>query len=180
MATDLKFEGKDPCSHHRLKDLSEHQYLKPFVPLGLRRSISLEDTSIDNNLHFSQKSKTQNSSLKSLCVHLRPYQLLPEFNSNVAQLDDQHQFDWWKTFTHLKPFIQNIILHQQFTNHFQDDHHQQDQYFIQFQKCKRNGRRNGICFAIDRLCYHEQTILFVNLSSEFQIQYNLMSSGFEI
>jgi hypothetical protein len=193
MATSLTFNCQDSSNFFHY--LSEHQCLKSYavplsrqnnchVPLGLRRSVSLEDTSIDTNLNHLQKPKTQNStlssSLNSLCIRLQAHQLLPEFNENIAKSANEHQFDWWNSADHLRPFLQQIILHQQFTNEFIDDHEKQDQIFIQFQKSKRNKRRNAVCFAVDRLCYNEQMILFVAISNEIQIEYNLMSSGFKM
>jgi hypothetical protein len=193
MATGLTFQTQDPNDHH---------YLKPFVPLsrrnacyvplGLRRSVSLEDRPSDNNSNFLKKPQTKNSldlplqnsslssSLQSLCFRLRPHQLLPEFNKSIAKSDDEHKFDWWNSAAHLRPLIENIILYENLSSHFEDDLDKQDKNLIKFKKCKRNGRRNGVCFGIDRLYYNEQMILFVAISNEVQIAYNLLSSGFKI
>jgi len=193
MATNLKFQGKDPIDHHHLKEtnqnnLSSNRYLKS-IPLGLRRSVSHEDISIDLNLQKSLKESCSNvsfqdpslsSSLNCLCFRLRPHQLLPEFNENIARSDREHQFDWWNTINHLRPLIENIILYEQLNNYFEDDQDKQDKYFIQFIKSKRNGRRNGVCLTIDKLYFNQQMILFVAITNEIQVQYNLMSSGFKI
>lgn len=203
MASQLRFEGKkslDPnCLKENVEYLSEHQYLKTCVPLrrhnacpvplDLRRSVSLEDTlsNENNNLNNLQDSTTQNSlntslgySVQSLCFRLRPHQLLPEYNRYIAKADNEHQFDWWTTAEHLRPLLENIILYEKFQSYFEDDQNQQDEQFILFKKSKRNQRRDAVCFGIDKLCYNEQMILFVAISNEVQIEYNLMSSGFKI
>jgi len=185
MATNLTFEGKDSIDHHHLfeniNSLSENRYLKS-VPLVLRRSVSLEDKSIDSNINFRQQSSSLNLSLEdrslnSLCLCLKSHQLLPEFNENIVRSSNEHQFDWWNTVDHLRPLIKNIILYEELKNNFQDDIDKEDKYFIQFIKSKRNGRRNGICLYIDKLYYNQQMILFVAITNQFQIQHKLMSSG---
>jgi hypothetical protein len=184
MATDLRFEAQNPSDDHHLKEncsyLSSNRYLKSSLPLGLRRSVSLEDTSINKNFDFLEKSKTKTSSVQSLCFRLRVHQLLPEYNKNIEKLDNENEFDWWNTIDHLIPLIENIILYQKLTNHFEDDQNKQDKQFILFQKSKRNGRRNGICKEIDRLCYNQQIILFISITKQIQIKYNLISEGFKI
>ena len=191
MATSLTFNSQDSKTNSPY--LSSRRYLKAtthLVPLGLRRSVSLEDNSIDTDLNSLQKpilQKSSNlliaktsvsSSLNCLCVQLRPHQLLPEFNENIAQTAIEHEFDWWKSAAYIRPVIENIILYQNFKSEFQDDKQIEDQMFIKFTKSKRNGRRNAICCAIDRLCYNQQLILFVTIATDVQIGYNLISSGF--
>ncbi len=181
--------------------LSEHRYLRSYAvplsrqkaspaPLGLRRSVSLEDTSStqtnllkpkpQNSSNLSLPHSTLSSSLTTLCVKLKPHQLLSEFNQNIAISSDEHQFDWWESAAHLRSLLEKIILYEQYTNEFTDDENKQDKIFNQFKQSKRNGRRNAVCFAVDRLCYNEQLILFVAISKEIQIEYNLMSSGFKM
>jgi hypothetical protein len=167
--------------------LSENRYLKTYVSLsrqnscsielGLRRSISFEDKLNENNFLIND---SLSSSLNNLCFRLKPYQLLPEFNQFIEESVNQHQFDWWNTIDHLKPLIENIILYENLNNSFEDDTNKEDQYLIQFRKSKRNKRRNAICFAIDRLFYNQQMILFVAITNDIQIQFNLISSGFKI
>ena len=96
MANDLRFNREDSSDEvNDLDYLSEHECLKSYyvpltrqrnshVPLGLRRSVSLEDTSIETNL---QNTKSQNcwnlslpnsklsSSLNSLCFRFQAHQL---------------------------------------------------------------------------------------------------------
>jgi hypothetical protein len=194
MKMDLTIENDENNSSE--ENLSSNRYLKTHVPLsrqnacrvplGLRRSISCEDKINEN---YSDKSNNSNilfgnnslsSSLNNLCFRLKPYQLLPEFNKYIEKSDTEHQFDWWNTIDHLRPLIENIILDEKLINHFQDDTNKEDQNFILFQKSKRNKRRNGICFAIDKLFYNQQMSLFVAITREIQIQFNLMSSGFKI
>ena len=199
---ELKNEhGETNDSKEIIDYLSSNRYLKTYislsrenarpVSLGLRRSISFEHKINDNennldktsgeNVNLSLCSNILRSSLNNLCFNLRPYQLLPEYNKNIKESDDEHKFDWWNTIDHLRPLIENIILDEKLFNYFEDDlNNEQDQILIQFQKSKRNKRRNAICFAIDRLFYHEQMILFVAITNEIQIEFNLMSSGFKI
>ena len=61
-----------------------------------------------------------------------------------------------------------------------DDEHKIDKVFIKFNQSKSVQRRNGICCAVDRLCFNEQLILFVAIANDVQIEYNLMSSGFKV
>ncbi|UJR24497.1 hypothetical protein I4U23_005872 [Adineta vaga] len=164
------------------------RYLAPTVipqqrsrKLGLRRSVSLEEKPIENkssNLPSMDPSLT--SSIQCLCVRLRPHQLLPEFNENIAQSANEHEFDWWQSASHLRPLLQNIILYQNFTNDFKDDKDEDGKIFRNFCKSKRFRRRNAICDTLDRLCYNEQATLFSTIATDLQIEYNLISSGFRI
>jgi hypothetical protein len=184
MANDLTFQGKDSIDHHHLKEnlnsLSENRYLKR-VPLEFRRSVSLEETSIDSNINCRQQShlnlSLEDPSVNSLCLCLKSHQLLPEFNENIVQSSNEHQFNWWNTIAHLRPLIENIILYEKLKNNFEDDLDKEDKYFIKFIKSKRNGRRNGICLNIDKLYYNQQMILFVAITNQVRIQHNLISSG---
>ena len=105
------FEDNDEHVHH---PLNERRYLKALIPLSLRRSVSLEDLSnvdIKSNYFPNRNgnnltSSTLSSSLQSLCVQLRPHQLLEEFNATIAKSDREHKFDWWKTIAHLRPLIE--------------------------------------------------------------------------
>ncbi|CAF3077966.1 unnamed protein product [Rotaria sp. Silwood2] len=122
------YENDDDDKHllDNYQYLAERRCLKQrlyHTPLTLRRSISLEDSStdIDFNLLEKQKDKyslnlsqSQNnqlsSSLNSLCLKLRRYQLLPEYNEDIAKSSDQHDFNWWRTAAHLRPILQKIIM----------------------------------------------------------------------
>ena len=106
--------------------------------------------------------------------------MLEEFNATIAKSDREHKFDWWKTIAHLRPLIEKLIFEDQLESHFEDDEHKIDKVFIKFNQSKSVQRRNGICCAVDRLCFNEQLILFVAIANDVQIEYNLMSSGFKV
>ena len=95
-------------------------------------------------------NSTLSSSLNSLCLRLRPHQLLPEFNDNIARSSDQHEFNWWNTAAHIKPLIQQVILRPKFTNEFIEDKEKEETSLIEFSNCRRNQRQNAICSDIDK------------------------------
>ncbi|CAF3234785.1 unnamed protein product [Rotaria socialis] len=173
--------------------LTERRCLKQrlyHAPLALRRSISLEDSSTDtdNNLLDKKTDKyslnliqTQSSqlssSLNSLCLKLRRYQLLPEYDEDIAKSSDENNFNWWITAARLKPIFQKIVMsdYKNF-DHFPETYgNDQD---ITFKDCKRQQRRNAVCLEVDRLYYNDQLILFAMVANEVQLEFNLTFSGF--
>ncbi|CAF1453933.1 unnamed protein product [Adineta ricciae] len=160
---------------HRRRSSPRPKHLKP---LCLRRSVSVEEKSHGSTI--SSIDPSLSSSLHSLCLRLRPHQLLPEFNENIAQASNENEFDWWKSASHLRPLLQNIILYQNFTNEFKDDKGEDNKIYQKFCKSKRYRRRNAICDIVDRLCYNEQATLFSTIAIDLQIESNLISSGFRL
>ena len=173
--------------------LNDHRCLKQrpnHPPLALRRSVSLEDSSTDpekinqikeqSTTHLLPSLNPQlSSSLNSLCLRLRRYQLLPEFNEDIAKTADQNDFNWWKTAVRLRPIFERVIMAEYrriitYPETYLDDEQ------ISFHRCLRQGRRNAVCLGIDRLCYNDQLILFATIANEVQLEFNLLSSGFKV
>lgn len=199
MSTSLRcnFYEKDDEKHllENYVYLNDHRCLKQrhnHPPLALRRSVSLEDSSTDTEQHLTKQINEQSnnhllpslnpqlsSSLNSLCLRLRRYQLLPEFNEDIAKTSDQNDFNWWKTAVRLRPIFEKVIMAEYrriltYPETYRDDEE------ITFQKCLRQGRRNAVCLGIDRLCYNDQLILFATIANEVQLEFNLLSSGFKV
>ncbi|CAF0916218.1 unnamed protein product [Adineta steineri] len=185
MATNIQLNSQDPKNNR--------QYLKPvtrpqqaFVPLQARRSTSLENLSNNKkpelliNPSYPIIPNTLSSSLQSLCVRIRPYQLLPELNENIAESSNEHDFNWWRYASHLRPLLQNIIVYRNFRNEFLDYKDEDEKIFCKFTQSKRYKRRDAICSTLDRLYYNEQTILFSTIATDLQIEYNLVCSGFRL
>ncbi|CAF1250985.1 unnamed protein product [Rotaria sp. Silwood1] len=174
--------------------LSERRFLKQrlyHTALTLKRSISLEDTSTDVDLNLLEKQKDKyslnlsqiqnnqlSSSLNSLCLKLRRYQLLPEYNEDIAKSSDEHNFNWWITVAHLRPILQRVIMadYQQIEYFPETYDNEQD---ITFKQCKRQNRRNAVCMKIDRLYYNDQLFLFATIANQVQLEYSLTFSGFK-
>ncbi|CAF1531599.1 unnamed protein product [Adineta steineri] len=199
MATSLAFNSYENDDHTRLLDnyryLAERRCLKQHTlrtPLALRRSVSLEDSSTDPIINSTQNSNEQSSnhllpslnpqlssSLNSLCVKLRRYQLLPEYNKDIEKISDENNFSWWTTANHLRTMLEKLIMTQQRkTSHAPGTYIHDEE--ITFRNCKRQGRRNGVCLEVDRLYYNDQLVLFATIANEVQLEYNLLSSGFKI
>lgn len=194
------FENED---RHRLLEnyhyLTDRLCLKQrafHAPLALRRSISLEDSSTDIENNLLQKQKQNNnepyssnllpthnpalsSSLNSLCLRLRRYQLLPELNEDMANTADQNDFNWWKTAAKLRPLFERVIMSDYKQKRYFPETYENEQE-ITFKQCIRQGRRNGVCLGVDRLYYNDQLILFATIANEVQLEFNLMSSGFQV
>ena len=196
MATSLTFNPYENDDRTRLLDnyhyLAERRCLKQrayHAPLALRRSISLEESSTDPDLNLLQKPNPSNllgstnpqitSSLNSLCLQLRRYQLLPEHNEDIARSSDESHFNWWKTAAHLRPILEKIIMSDQRKSHSSPETFE-DESEITFKDCKRQKRRNAVCLEVDRLCYNDQLILFATIANEVQLEFNLMSTGYKI
>lgn len=198
MSTSVRFNYYENDDEKKLIDnyvyLNDHRCLKQrpnhHAPLALRRSISLEDTSTDpdkinqikeqSNHHLLPSLNPQlSSSLNSLCVRLRRYQLLPEFNEDIAKTADQNDFNWWKTAVRLRPIFERVIMaeYRRIPNYPET---YVDGEEVTFTKCIRQGRRNAVCLGIDRLYYNDQLILFATIANEVQLEFNLLSSGFKV
>jgi hypothetical protein len=198
MATSLTFNSYENDDRTRLLEnyhyLAERRCLKQrayHTPLGLRRSVSLEDSSTDPDTNSLQKPIEQystnllpslnsqlSSSLNSLCLRLRRYQLLPEYHEEIAKIVDDNDFNWKKTAVHLTPIIEKVVMTQYKIIEYFPETYQNDEE-ITFKHCKRQGRRNAVCLGIDRLCYNDQLVLFATIANEIQLEFNLMSSGFK-
>lgn len=198
MTSSLTFNAFDNEDQNRLLDnyhyLAERRCLKQRLyhpPLTLRRSVSLEDTStdIDNknlldkakdkystNLFQSQNSQLS-SSLNSLCLKLRRYQLLPEYNEDIEKSSDQHEFNWWITAARLRPIFQKVVMSDYKDNCDFIETYEHDEC-IKFKECKRRNRRNAVCIEVDRLYYNDQLILCAMVATEVQLEFNLTYSGF--
>jgi hypothetical protein len=200
MATSLTFTSYENDDHTRLLDnyryLADRRCLKQRLyqaPLALRRSVSLEDSSTDVDNKLSDKKNEQysktnllpslnpqlSSSLNSLCLKLRRYQLLPEHNEDIAKTADQNDFNWWKTANRLRPVFEKVVMADYKKAYYYPETYEDDEE-ITFKSCQRQGRRNAICLGIDRLCYNDQLILFATIANEVQLEFNLMSSGFKV
>ena len=200
MTTGLTYNPYENDDHTRLLDnyryLTDRRCLKQrlyHAPLGLRRSVSLEDSSTDGEKNSLSKSNEQystnlllptlnptlSSSLNTLCLRLRRYQLLPELNEDMANIADQNDFNWWKTAARLRPIFEKAIMSDYKQTIYFPETYQNDEE-ITFKDCKRKGRRNGVCLGIDRLYYNDQLILFATIANEVQLEFNLMSSGFKV
>jgi hypothetical protein len=197
MATSVKYNPYENDDHTRLLDnyhyLAERRCLKQrqyHAPLALRRSISLEDSSTDPIPNCSQKPTEQflstlpthnpslSSSLNSLCLRLRRYQLLPEHDENVAQSSDQNDFNWWMTAARLRPIFEKITMSDyKHVDYFPETYENNEE--ITFNQCIRQGRRNAVCLGIDKIYYNDQLTLFATIANEVQLEFNLMSSGFK-
>jgi hypothetical protein len=197
MATSLTFNSYENEDHSRLLDnfhyLADRRCLKQrlyHAPLALRRSISLEDSSTDTDNKLGTKTNEQHllpslspqlsSSLNSLCLKLRRYQLLPEYNEDIAKTADQNDFNWWKTANRLRSIFEKIVMSDYKKVYYNPQTYDEDDEEITFKKCLRQGRRNAVCLGIDRLCYNDQLILFATIANEVQLEFNLMSSGFKV
>ncbi|CAF0764859.1 unnamed protein product [Rotaria sordida] len=173
--------------------LAERRCLKQHLhhtPLTLRRSISLEDTSTDVDLNLLEKTKDKHllnlsqiqnnqlsSSLNSLCLQFRRYQLLPEYDEDVAKSSHEHDFNWWKTIAHLRPIVKNAIMSDYRKNDYFPQTSDNDEY-LTFKNCKRQQRRNAVCIEIDRLYYNDQLLLFAMVANQIQLEHHLTFSGF--
>ena len=198
MSTGLTYNCYESDDRTRLLDnyhyLTDHRCLRQRAyqtPLSLRRSISLEDSSTDIDQNLSPKSNEQfsnnllvthnqqlTSSLNSLCLKLRRYQLLPEFNEEMAKTADQSDFNWWKTAAHLRPIFERFVMTEYKRKYYVPETYENDNNNT-FKYCQRRGRRNAVCLGIDRLYYNDQLILFATIANEVQLEFNLMSSGFK-
>ena len=179
-------------NYHYLSDrrcLKQRQF---HAPLALRRSFSLEDSSTDVDTNLKVKNNDQcsthlspsynpqlSSSLNSLCLRLRRYQLLPEYDDDIAKSSDENDFSWWKTAAHLRTMFERLLMAQQ-RRHFYIPGVYENEEDITFKKCKRQGRRNAVCLGIDRIYYNEQMVLFSTIANEVQLEFNLLSSGFRV
>ena len=155
-------------------------------PLTLRRSISLEDTSTDTDRDFVDKPADAcspsvlpswnpglSSSLKNLCVRLRRYQLLPEYDSDIARSSDGSDFDWWATAQHLRPICKQVIRNEY---HYVERFSSQDEDLTSvFLECKRRGRRHALCWVVDQLSYNEQYTRFATVVNNIQRDLILMT-----
>jgi hypothetical protein len=199
MATSLSCNPYETDDHTRLLDnyhyLTDNRCLKQrayHAPLALRRSISLEDSSTDTEKTLLTKTTEQystnllpshnsqlTSSLNSLCLRLRRYQLLPEYNKEMAATADQNDFNWWKTAARLRPIFEKAVMADYRKTHYFPDDYLNDEE-ITFKQCIRQGRRNAVCLGVDRLYYNDQLILFATIANEVQLEFNLLSSGFKV
>lgn len=198
MATSLTFNPYENEDRTRLLEnyhyLADRRCLKQrayHAPLALRRSISLEDSSTDPENNLIQKPNEQystnllpshnpqlSSSLNSLCLRLRRYQLLPEYDENIARTVDENDFNWWKTAARLRPIFERVVMSDyKKTDYFPETYENEEE--MTFKICKRQGRRNAVCLGVDRLYYNDQLILFATIANEVQLEFNLMSSGFK-
>jgi hypothetical protein len=153
--------------------------------LRLRRSVSAEDIPTETALTVPSEraigrllDPSLSSSVQCLCIRLHPHQLSPELGENTAQPVDEYQFDWWKSASRLRPVLEKIILHENFTSEFDDSKDEDEKIWKKFIHSRRYRRREAICLALDRLYYNEQTILFSSIATDLQIEFNLFSSGF--
>ncbi|UJR34310.1 hypothetical protein I4U23_021713 [Adineta vaga] len=199
MATSLTFNSYDNDDHTHLLEnyryLSDRRCLKQrlnHTPLALRRSFSLEDSSTDVDTKLTQKTNEQcstnllpshnpqlSSSLNSLCLRLRRYQLLPEYDEDIEKSSDENDFSWWNTAAHLRTMFEKLLMAHQRRHFYNPGVYEKDED-IHFKNSKRQGRRNAVCVGVDRLCYNDQLVLFATIANEVQLEFNLMSSGFKI
>jgi hypothetical protein len=199
MATSLQFNPYENDDHTRLLDnyhyLTDRRCIKQrsyHAPLGLRRSVSLEDSSTDPDNNLLQKQNEQysnnllsahnpqlSSSLHSLCLRLRRYQLLPEYNKDIEKSATENDFNWRKTAIRLRPIFEKIVMAEYKRTIYSPEPSENDEE-ISFKDCKRQGRRNAVCLGIDRLYYNDQLILFATIANEVQLEFNLLSSGFQV
>ncbi|CAF1237698.1 unnamed protein product [Rotaria sp. Silwood1] len=148
MATNLIVDIEDINDYSYFIDnyhyLFEYRCLKSFNPLIKQEKSKQQDRSLPNSI--------LSSSHNSFCLRLRPY-------------------NWSNTAVHIKSSIEHVILCPKFTNEFIEDKAKEDKVLIKFANCKRNGRRNAICSATDKLFYNQQMILFITVSHEVQDGY---------
>lgn len=198
MTNILNFETYDNDDKNRLIEnyhyLAERRCLKqrPFhTPLTLRRSISLEESLADPDVNSLQKPKDKclldtlplpnsqlSSSLNSLCLKLRRYQLLPEYDENIARSADEHDFNWWRTVARLRPIFEKLVMSDYRKNDYFPETFENNEE-INFEFCKRRNRRNGVCLEVDRLYYNEQLVLAAMVANQVQLEFNLTFSGFK-
>lgn len=148
---------------------------------SLRESLSFEfdESSTDAETNRTEQTREQDnehetsSSLSKLCLVYRRHQLLLENDRSIEQGSNENEFNWWKTIDHLRPILERIIASMPMSN---DD---QTPDFAAFIRSRRRTRRNGICLALDRLCFNDQLFLFVTLVNQVQIDFSLLLSNFK-